>query len=155
MKIIELLDVEKAIKIKKQELEELRREVELLNTMIESKTNQEGKVDVSNVYIFRKRGNNVFSFVRRQEMNYTSNYTLYDIFSDELVSVYSQRAFKSVIHNAYSELFLDDYIISIKEAFPEVNVYVDGNVPKLLLQKLYYRANGIDEKVLKRGVMKD
>lgn len=55
----------------------------------------------------------------------------------------------------------EDYVLPlfstkhIKESYPEVNVYLDNMVPKVLLQKLYYRANGIDEKVLKRGMLKE
>ena len=160
MKIQELLNLDKALVEKKQELEKLRKEAEELKLIMEINNKEISKdlVDITNIYIYiyQKARSDVKFFVKKKEEKpYPFPVRLFDIFSGEQKEfMYSNSEFirsqnPSLWHNS---LF---FTVHIKEAYPEVNVYPDNMVPKVLLQKLYYRANGINEKVLKRGALKE
>lgn len=157
MKIQELFHINKALAEKKLELEKLRQEVEELKLMIEVNNQEISKdlIDITNIYVYQKARSNVKFFVEKKEKNsYPFPVRLFDIFSGEEI----EFAYKSdFLRSQRSDLWHNNYFftIHIKEAYPEVNVYPDNMVPKMLLQKLYYRANGIDEKVLKRGALKE
>ena len=75
---------------------------------------------------------------------------LYDIFSGKKIQSCTKFDFLRCNHNS-----LDGFnAYPIREFFPEVNVYPNEQVPRLLLQKLYYEANGIDNKILKKSMIK-
>lgn len=158
MKIQELFQLDKSLKEKKQELENLRQEAEELKLMIEinNKEISEDLIDITNVYVYQKARSNVKFFVEKKEKkSYPFPVRLFDIFSGEQKEcMYSSSEF---MQSQRPDLWprSDFFTLPIKEVYPEVNVYPDNMVPKVLLQKLYYRANGIDEKVLKRGTLKE
>lgn len=148
MKIQELLNLDKALKEKKHELEKLRKEVEELKLMVEviNKKNSEDLIDINYVYVLEIADSNTKYFCYRVRRDLCSNIELIDVFSN------TRRKSYCTIHDyACSK----DKMTYIKDAIPEVNVYPTGKVPRVLLQRLYYRANGIDEKVLKRGTLKE
>lgn len=157
MKIQELFHLDKALAEKKQELEKLRQEAEELKLMIEINNKEISKdlIDITNVYVYQKARSNVKLFVEKKEKR-TDFFPLrlVNIFSSEEVTFCKNSEF---MHSQHPGLWPGHnfFTTHIKEAYPEVNVYPDNMVPKVLLQKLYYRANGIDEKVLKRGALKE
>lgn len=157
MKIQELFHIDKSLKEKKQELEKLRKEAEELKLMIEinNKEISEDLIDITNVYVYRKARSNVKLFVEKKEKDiHPFPIRLFDIFSGKQKDMCSKTEF---MRSQRPDLWprSDFFTLPIKETYPEVNVYPDNMVPKILLQKLYYRANRIDEKVLKRGTLKE
>lgn len=142
MKIQELFQLDKSIAKKKQELEELKLILEVMK-----KENSEDSIDINDVYIFKSSNSNTKYFCHKV-FDYPPyrNIKLIDIFSNKVVRVY---------HSFGEFVFNRDEQTHIRDVLPEVNVYPTGKVPKILLQKLYYRVNGIDEKVLKRGTLKE
>lgn len=158
MKIQELLNLDKALAEKKQELERLRKEAEELKLIMEinNKEISSDLVDVTNVYVYQKARSDVKFFVEKKEKgSYPFSVRLFDIFSGEQKEFMCSKSEFLRSHRPdlwHNSLF---FTVHIKEAYPEVNVYPDNMVPKVLLQKLYYRANGINEKVLKRGALKE
>lgn len=158
MKIKDLLNIEKSIAEKnieleeqKQELEKLRLEAEKLKLTIEinNAKNQDDMIDISNIYLYREIKSDVVLFIKRIEN--VNGYKLIDIFSNKHVRYCDRFEF---IDAKFAKAF-DFSIEHIKEVYPEVLAYPNGLVPKLLLQKLYYEANNIDEKVLQKALMKD
>ena len=123
---------------------------------INNKEISQDLIDITDVYVYQKARSNVKLFVEKKEKkSYPFPVRLFDIFTgEEKEYMYSKSEFMrsqrpDLWHNSFF------FTMHIKEAYPEVNVYLDNMVPKVLLQKLYYRANGIDEKVLKRGSLKE
>lgn len=154
MKIQELFHLDKALAEKKQELENLRKEAEELKLIIEINNKEISKdlIDITNVYTYQKDRSNVVHFVKKEGILVPIK--LIDIFSDELLENVNIVDFVGTQYRCCYD-GLNFTTQHIKEAYPEVNVYSDNMVPKILLQKLYYRVNGIDEKVLKRGALKE
>ena len=159
MKIKDLLNVEKAIEAKnielaekKQELEKLRQEAKELELMIEinNTKNQNDMIDISNIFLFRVYKSSVVRFIKTTE-SFFDGYRIIDIFSNEYIHHCSKSNFIDAKFGRYYAFSVSH----IKEVYPEVLAYQNSKVPKLLLQKLYYEANSIDEKVLKRALMKD
>lgn len=162
MKLKDLLSIDKAIETKnielaekKRELEMLRQEVEELKLILDFNNKEYSKeelINITDIYYVKNIHTGVVYFVRKMESK-TLDYKFVDIFTDKTLFCFTN-----------SELFtmergrnrFESYSCKpINVAFSEVCVYLDGMVPKILLQKLYYHANGIDEKVLRIGAMKD
>lgn len=152
MKIRDLLIIEKVIEAKRQELEKLRQEANEFKLMLEinSYKSQDDMININNVYLFKEVNDNYISFIKKQEAQ-TGKYKLTDVFTGEVHRYFDTIEFIDAECH-FHKLYRLKYI---KDAFPEVLAYPDGNIPKLLLQQLYYQANNIDEKVLKKALMKD
>ncbi len=166
MKIKDLFNLEQAIhhknkelRDKKQELEKLKKEAEELKLMIQlnQQENNTDMIDISNVKVANYYGKICFVLEKKVLMGDTIWYSK-DLFSgNELFWKYENP---SVIGKDY--IYMDILNQSTKEISimgpieaicPEVNCYLDKKVPKLLLQKLYYEMNHIDEKMLKKAIV--
>lgn len=165
MKITDLFNLEKMIKLKKleleltkQELEKLRKEAEELKLMIEinNKQNSDDMVDISNVVVIDYCGKKYFAEEVYEKISITECWRYIDVFSDKEIFHKMEGTSISYYFNDNDEVSNDIlWIKKIEHVYPEVNCYPEGKVPKLLLQKLYYEANNIDAKVLKRGVLQE
>lgn len=148
MKLTELLNIKKALNEAKQELEELNREkVELKQEINELKQEEDLiremlvfntqdhqpklNLNINDVYVLKNKSG--VHFVRKKGV--TGYISMHDIFTN---GIYVEWC-KNVVN-----------LPTVPEVYPEVKVYLDGKVPKLHLQKLYYQANHIDAKVLKK-----
>jgi len=162
MKIRDLLNVDKAIKLKnkeledkKYELEKLRQEAEELKLIVDFNNKQYSKeelINITDMYYVKNRNTGVVYFATKMVSN-VLDYKFVDIFTNETITSFSSYTL-SVMEsdrNSYELYFCKP----INLAFPEVRVYLDRMVPKILLQKLYYQANGIYEKALRLGAIKD
>jgi len=159
MKIKDLLNIEKAIVVKefeleesKKELEKLRQEAEQLKLIVDinsSHYNGEDLISIKDMYLFRNKTSNITHFAKKIECE-PLNYKFVDIYTGERLTYLNSLE----LINAKRDNNRTYYCESISEVFPVMRIYLDGMVPKILLQKLYYEVNGIDNKVLKIGVMK-
>lgn len=162
MKIRDLLNIEKAIATKNKELEEkkhelerLRQEAEKLKLIVDINNRQyteDELINVNNIYIFisKAKGNRV-RFVEKRKTKRVFYYDFVDIYTKEFIGTFNSGEIYDIKTGNDHLYFCNE----LKDAFPETLIYLDGMVPRLLLQKLYYQANGIDEKILKLGTMKD
>lgn len=158
MRIKDLLNIWKSIVVKenqlrntKRELEKLREEIEMITSTIDINSDhykQEDLIYVGNMYLFRDKSSNITHFVQRIEYE-TFHYELVDIYTGEKVARFTLYGLMDAVNGINKSC----YCQSINEFFPITQVYVDGKVPKILIQKLYYEVNNIDNKVLKIGVM--
>lgn len=158
MKIKDLLNVEKAIAVKtvqleqaKKELERLRQEAEQLKLITDINSNRyrsEDLIDVNNMYLFRDKASNITHFAKKIECE-PLNYKFVDIYTGERLTYLNSLE----LIGAKRDSDRTYYCEAISEVFPVTRIYLDGRVPKVLIQKLYYEVNDIDNKVLKIGVM--
>ena len=147
MKIQELFNIDKALEEKRKELEALRQEAEELQMMIDVNTKKEDTVDISNVYDVTYE--NIHYFCQKKEEVIISTWVyFYDIFSDREILCTGKGIFLMCNRNST----VDFSAYPIREVFKEVNVYPNEQVPRLLLQKLYYQVNKIDAKTLKKAI---
>ena len=102
------------------------------------------------IYIYLRKKSNVVCFTERVQIAFLK-YKFVDIFTNESIGYLTNSELYDE-ENGCSNLY---FCTVAKEVFHEMCVYLDGMVPKMLIQKLYYQVNGIDEKVLKLGAMKD
>lgn len=160
MKIKDLLNIEKVIEVKnieleekKQELARLRQEAEKLKFMIDLNNKDyrdDELIDINNIYLIKKKKSDVVCFANKIEIAFLK-YRFVDIYTNENIAYLSNFELLDALEGNNILYFCK----AIREAFPEIRVYPDGKVPKLLIQKLYYQANGVDNKVLKRGIITD
>ncbi len=167
MKIKDLFNLEQAIhhknielRDKKQELEKLQKEAEELKLMIQlnQQENNTDMIDISNVKVANYYGK--ICFVLEEERKAFTGDTLWyskDLFSGkELFWKYKHPTFmgEDYIYMVDDGKREEVSIMGPIEAIcPEVNCYFDRKVPKLLLQKLYYEMNHIDEKILEKAIV--
>lgn len=136
----ELLDIEKQLNRKKYELEKLKEEAELYELMIKINNENCDKVDIRDIYVVRV--DDGIHFVK--EKFRTDSYYRY-----HYIDILSGLTIHSCVWS---------YEVNkepIKKVFPELKAYINGQAPRLLVQKLYYQANGIDTKVLKKCFSKE
>lgn len=152
MKIRDLFNLEKAIEEKKEELDDLKFQLEETKKLLESLQEEQTfiecmidynennmnnnsallKIDINNTY--RINYNGIFHFVTTNSMIGWIHLT--DIFNGDVFCIYEDEKHKLKL---------------LVTVYPEILTYMDGNVPLTLLQKLYYESNGIDSKVLKKA----
>lgn len=152
MKIRDLFNLEKAIEEKKEELDDLKFQLEETKKLLESLQEEQTfiecmidynennmnnnsallKIDINNTYVYNDKGINHFVTIK----NSMGLIKLRDILNNDLMLVYSDERRKLKL---------------LVTVYPEILTYMDGNVPLTLLQKLYYESNGIDSKVLKKA----
>lgn len=160
MKFWDLLNIERAIDVKKTELEEIKKELQLLQKEVEEFKlmidinnkyySLDELINIENIYLVKEKHSGINYFAKRIEYD-TLKYKFVDIYTNESIVYLNVLDLCNVI-NGYDKYY---YCQPIIDAFPETRVYLDGRVPKILIQKLYYQVNGIDNKVLKKGAMKD
>lgn len=155
MKIQELLNLDKEIKKKKEELQELKEEIEEYQLMLEinQKETREDLIDITDVYVYQNLDSNTALFVEKRVRNLGGRNPI------DLINIFTEKSIQSISYSNFLMLcyayYQGEMLTEIGKMYPEVKVYPDNLVPKLLLQKLYYRANGVDKKVLKRGALKE
>ena len=102
------------------------------------------------MYLLNKKDSDIVCFVNKIKLA-EYKYKFVDIYTNEDVRFFTSADLIDM-EGDWNILYFCKHI---KEAFPETRIYLDGMVPKLLIQKLYYQVNGIDEKKLKLGAIKD
>ena len=149
-------ELEKKLDEIKKEKEALQKEREQLLKIQEmmKNTNNIETIDISNVYVWRKK--NVYYLVNLKEEkaiekgNSEIEYhgykaTLTDIFSEKIVyekfSSYKIEKMQEIVE--LGELY-NTYLTPIYEFDRNLLVYADKKVPKHVLLQLYYNLNNID-----------
>lgn len=156
----ELSKREKELEIKLEQIieekEALKKEREQLAKIQEimKNTNNIETIDISNVYVWRKK--NIYYLVDlkeekaiekgNSEMEYHGyKITLTDIFSEKIIyekfSSYKIERMQEVVE--LGEVF-NTYLTPICEREHDLLVYADKKVPKYILLQLYYNLNNID-----------
>ncbi len=153
MNLLELLSLKKQIISKRQELDSLKEEVELLKLMskIDKQEISKDLIDIENVYLYKERDSNVVYFVRSLKSSSSFNFKLINIFNENDSITMSDDDYYDAIRQ-YSKIAS---LVYIKDAFKEILAYPDNKVPKLLLQKLYYKANKLDLKTLRYSTLEE
>jgi len=158
MKIKDLLSVEKAVEVKKLELEETKKELQLLQNEVEKfklMVDMNNKhysynelISIKNIYLVNEKHSGINYFAKREEYD-TLKYKFVDIYTNDSIVYLNVSDLCDAINGCHKYYYCQPII----KAFPETHIYLDGKVPKILMQKLYYQVNGLDNKVLKKGIM--